>query len=108
MGRYDGQIDPPVQDECPECEQMHHYRESCPDVPLAQTKVNGIGIVTSEVQRGHWHTVICGGTWDCVAGDHTDREEALTRHFAVAEWLADDKCRGADDEPDCSHCSFRP
>lgn len=108
MGHYDGPIDPPPPeiDECPECEQIHHYRAECPEIPAATSKVNGIDIVTSQIQAGHWHTVICGGTWDCVAGDHDDREEALTRHYAVAEWVAEGNCRGADDDADCSHCPY--
>lgn len=110
MGIYDGQIDPPLPEinECPECEQMHRYYQACPETPLAQTKVRGVDIVTSEVQAGHAHTVICGGTWDCVAGDNTDVDEALLRHDEVVEWVAAGKCRGADDEPDCSHCPYRP
>lgn len=110
MGIYDGQIDPPPPEieECPECEQMHRWREDCPETPLAESKVSGIDIITSEIQKGRWHTVISGGTWDCLAEDSMRREDALVRHYAVVELVAEAKCRGADDEPDCSHCPYAP
>ena len=96
MGIYDGQIEPDIQEECPECEQMHHYRDICPEIPLAETWVYGVRVVTTQVQLGHWHNIVFAGDWDCVTGDHQDREEALAHYDRVVTNLLAKVCPGAD------------
>lgn len=105
MGRYDGQINPalPEIEECPECEQMHHYRAKCPDIPLATDVVYGVRVTITQTAPGEWQTVVDGGTWDCVTGDHQDRQDALDHYDQVVDTLLAKACPGADGG-DCTRC----
>jgi hypothetical protein len=105
MGIYDGQIDPdpPEIDECPECEQIHHYRDTCPEIPLAETHVYGVRVTTTETAPGEWQTVVDGGDWDCVTGDHQDREEALAHYDRVVDTLLAKTCPGGEQDV-CTLC----
>lgn len=111
MGRYDGQIDPPLPEiaECPECEQMHRYYQACPETPLAETVIRGVRILA--VGPYAWDgggLMLEGGSWDCYLGSYSDREETMAAYDKAVEWVSQGRCRGADDEPDCSHCPYRP